>query len=93
MSRLDRVKERALSEGMPFGAKRSRREAIDWLATHLDVAERRIIELERELDDYPGCFICEDCRETLDLDEMAEPDEHEGKELCGLCAREWRENR
>ena len=44
-------------------------------------------------DDYPDTFECEDCHEQIDLDEMADPDHHGGKALCGWCAEEWSGNR
>ena len=42
MSRVDAMVGRALREGMPLGAERPLREAIHWLATRLDSAERKL---------------------------------------------------
>ena len=33
-------------------------------------------------------FICDDCAEEFDAEEMANPDEHDSRELCGWCAEE-----
>ena len=38
-------------------------------------------------------FTCEDCGEVEELAEMADPDHHGGKALCGWCAEEWSGNR
>jgi len=58
---MEEVKRRAIREGLPVGAERSRREAIDWLAIRLDRAERewakaraRVEELEALLSDMPN---------------------------------------
>lgn len=37
-------------------------------------------------DDIPDTFVCLDCVEETEITEMAEPDLHDGRELCGWCA-------
>lgn len=44
-------------------------------------------------DDIPDPFICDGCEEEAEHDEMSDPDQHDGKALCGWCAEEWRGNR
>ncbi len=44
-------------------------------------------------DDYPDPPVCEDCKGEIEPEEMADPDQHHGKTLCGGCAEEWRGNR
>ena len=41
MSRIGDLKERALCEGMPLGAERTRLDAIDWLAARVISSEDR----------------------------------------------------
>lgn len=37
-------------------------------------------------DDILDTFVCLDCGEETEITEMAEPDLHDGRELCGWCA-------
>ena len=37
-------------------------------------------------DEIPDPFVCEGCGEETEHSEMAEPDQHDDKMLCGSCA-------